>query len=118
MPEVQRYQTALEAVLQAMPSQPSIVSTSIVSALEGHYGDHRRTVRTKGSTLWINPRMALYWCFRLEPVARRILYLDAIKEAQTYWEVMAVIDIFRQHCSEIRERTQIPDNSFDRKKSR
>ena len=75
-------------------------------------------MRTKDSTLWINPLMTFYWCFRLEPVARRILYLDAIKKTQTCWEVIEVIDQFRKGCSAIRERTTIPDNSFDRKKSR
>lgn len=113
MPEVQRYTEATEFVFQAMSHHPSIVSASILSALEGHYGDHHRTARTQGSTLWINPLMTLYWCFRLEPVARRILYLDALKQTQTVWDVMETIDAFRRGCSSIRSRSVIPDNSLD-----
>src|SRR5579885_1850921 len=39
MPEVQRYREATEMVLQAMSFHPSIVSTSILSALAGLFGD-------------------------------------------------------------------------------
>jgi hypothetical protein len=118
MPEVRLYTEAVEAVFAAMPDHPSIVNASILSALEGHYGDHHRTSRTKGSRLWINPLMALYWCFRLAPVARRILYLDAIKETRTLWNVIEAIDAFRRGCTEVRDRAVIPDASFDRRVSR
>jgi hypothetical protein len=118
MPEVRRYAEATEAVFAAMPAYPSIVSASILSAVEGHYGDHHRTVRTQGSTLWINPLMTLYWCFHLEPVARRILYLDAVKQTQSYWDLMEAIDAFRRGCPTIRARTAIPDASFERRTSR
>ena len=53
MPEVQRYEQAVKAVFEAMPDSPSIVSASILSALEGQYGDYHCTARTRGSTLWI-----------------------------------------------------------------
>jgi len=46
MPEVQHYRDATEAVLHAMPSHPSIVSTSILSALAGLFGDVHVTQRT------------------------------------------------------------------------
>src|SRR5262249_57245185 len=52
MPEVRRYMEAAQAVCEAMPDCPSIVWASILSALEGHYGRHHRTARTRGSTLW------------------------------------------------------------------
>jgi hypothetical protein len=118
MPEVQRYAEATEAVFEAMPDYPSIVSASILSALEGQYGDYHRTARTRGSALWINPLMPFYWCFRLGPVARRILYLDAIKQTQTMWELMQAIDAFRGACPTRRSRSVIPDASLDRRVSR
>jgi hypothetical protein len=118
MPEVRRYMEAAQAVCQAMPDWPSIVCASILSALEGHYGDHHRTARTRGSTLWINPLMALYWCFRLDAVARRLLYLDAVKRTRTPWDLVDAIDTFRRRCPATRERAVIPDASFDRRVSR
>lgn len=118
MPEVQRYLDAVAAVHQAMPSFPSIVCSSIGSALAGHYGDHHCTSRTRGSVLWINPLMTMYWCFKLAPVARRLLYLDDIKQTRSAWDVIVAIDAFRHGSADIRARTVIPDNSFDRRRSR
>jgi hypothetical protein len=118
MPEVRRYMEAAQAVCEAMPDHPSIVCASILSALDGHYGDHHRTARTRGSTLWINPLMVLYWCFRLGPVARRVLYLDDVKQTRTAWALVEAIDAFRRRCPAIRDRAVIPDSSFDRRASR
>lgn len=92
MPEVQQYKQASEYVFQAMPENISIVSSSILSALAGHYGDYHATPRTQGSKLWINPLMSLYWCFRLPQVARRVSYLEAIKQTNTYTDVRFVIE--------------------------
>jgi hypothetical protein len=118
MPEVRRYIEACQAVCDAMPDCPSIVCASILSALDGQYGDHHSTARTRGSTLWINPLMALYWCFRLGAVARRVLYLDDIKRTRTAWDVIAAVDAFRRRCPAVREGTPIPDASCGRRVSR
>jgi hypothetical protein len=117
-PEVRRYEEATEAVFAAMPHHPSIVSASILSAVDGQYGDHHRTMRTRGSTLWINPLMTFYWCFALGPVAGRILYLDRIKETENMWDVMQAIDGFRQSCTGVRPRSVIPDASLNHRISR
>ncbi len=95
MPEVERYRQAALAVCNNQPNHPSIVCTSIISALEGHYGDYHATDRTAGSKLWINPLMTLYWFFRLDAVARRILYLEAMKETRTREEIDRLILLFR-----------------------
>jgi hypothetical protein len=90
------------------PHHISIVSSSILSALAGHYGDYHATPRTRESKLWINPLMSLYWCFRLTPVAQRILYLAEMKQTDDYMDVMFLIEsllINRQH---IKARTDIP----------
>jgi hypothetical protein len=115
MPEVRQYAEAVQAVFEAMPDCPSIVSASILSALDGEYGDHHRIPRTRGSELWINPLMTIYWCFRLEEVARRILYLDEIKRTQSMWDLIHAIDSFRERHGSIRGRTTIPDPSLDSK---
>jgi hypothetical protein len=117
MPDVRKYMEAAQAVCEAMPDCPSIVCASIRSALEGHYGDHHRTARTRGSTLWINPLMTMYWCFALEPVARRVLFLDEIKRTETAWDVIEAIDSFRRRRPAVRKRVAIPDASFDRRTS-
>jgi len=100
MPEVALYREACQAVFDAMPSHPSIVSASILSAIGGEFGDYHATRRTAGSTLFINALMSLYWCFRLDPVARRILYLDEVRETQSYLDVTRAIERYRnRHIS-------------------
>lgn len=94
MPEVKKYRQATEAVFEQMANHMSIVSSSILSALAGHYGDYHATPRTKNSKLWINPLMSLYWCFQLTPVARRVTYLDEMKETVSYMDVMFLIEAF------------------------
>lgn len=109
MPEVQKYQEAVEFVFQAMPPRNvSIVSSSILSALAGHYGNYHATRRTRGSRLWINPLMPVYWCFQLSHVAQRILYLEALKETENYLEVEKTIATFRQRCQTIKNWKPIP----------
>lgn len=54
MPETQKHRMATEAVFKAMPRHISIVSSSVLSALAGNYGDHHATPRTRDSMLWIN----------------------------------------------------------------
>jgi hypothetical protein len=108
MPEVQRYCYAALAVFAAMPNHPSIVTSSILSALEGRFGDYHATTRTAGSKLWINPLMALYWCFQLGPVARRILYLDALKETEDYNDVGVLILRFQAKLEKVRPWVDMP----------
>lgn len=102
MPEVKKFREASEYVFKAMPNNISIVSSSILSAIAGHYGDHHATSRTGGSTLWINPLMPVYWCFRFPEIAQRILYLEDMKKTKTILDVANVILEFRKNCKTIR----------------
>jgi hypothetical protein len=108
MQEVQKYRMATEAVFKLMPHHISIVSSSVLSALAGNYGDYHATPRTRNSRLWINPLMPVYWCFRLSPVAQRVLYLDAVKYTESYADVNRVIRGFRDSCVGVRPRENIP----------
>jgi hypothetical protein len=108
MSEVQKYRIATEAVFKSMSHHISIVSSSVLSALAGYYGDHHASPRTRNSRLWINPLMPVYWCFRLAPVAQRVLYLEEMKYTDSYSDVNRVIKEFRDSCGKIRPRQEIP----------
>ena len=97
MPEVERFRDATEYVLSKTEYRPSIVCTSILSAIEGRFGNHQRTTRTAESELFINPLMSLYWCFRLEQVARRILYLAGFRKVDGFLQAQEYIETFRDH---------------------
>jgi hypothetical protein len=96
-PEVEFYKGACEYLFRKMPHHPSIVSSSIVSAIDGHYGDYHTTSRTQNSKLFINPLMSLTWSFELEAVANRLLYPKAINETMTQYEVADIIGLFRSN---------------------
>ena len=50
------------------PSQPSIVANCVADAVRGRFGDHHALARTRGSELFVNPLMSLYWSFDLGTV--------------------------------------------------
>ncbi|MBI3726517.1 DUF1152 domain-containing protein [bacterium] len=108
MPEVELYTKAVLAVHDAMPKDPSIVSSSIVSALEGRFGDYHKTKRTQDSVLFINPLMALYWCFRLGPVAARILYREEVRSTASRYDLSLAIEQFRDGLREKKKPWDLP----------
>jgi len=107
MEPVQRYRQACQAAFEQMPRYQSIVSSSILSAIWGEYGDHHASDRTHGSLLWINPLMAQYWCYELGAVARRLQYREALLPTQTMSEVDRVIGAHRESVP-IRPRFALP----------
>jgi hypothetical protein len=108
MQEFELYREAAEFVSSCMPRNPSIVSRSIISAVEGRFGDYHATKRTEGSTLFINPLMPIYWAFDLEKVARRNLYLEQIAETETYQQLSMAIEKFRALLPKTRPWMEIP----------
>jgi len=108
MQEARLFREATEFVFKAMPRDISIVSSSILSAIRGFYGDHQATARTQYSRLWINPLMPVYWCFHLPKVAERILYQDAMKNTETFNDVIGAIKEFRASYKSIRQWENIP----------
>jgi hypothetical protein len=95
------YLDAVNAADMATSRHPSIVNGSIVSAIEGHFGDYHRNPRTQSSTLFINPLMTLLWAFDLAAVARRSLYLERLADTETSWDVHLAIGRF---CETMRRR--------------
>lgn len=103
--ECQLYIEAYQAVAAHM--QDSIVCTSIISAIQGHFGDHQVTKRTTGSELFINPLMSIYWTYLLDKVMQQIPYTPKLVTTKSRNEVVSVI---AEHHSKQkhRERIQLP----------
>jgi hypothetical protein len=108
MEEFEKYRDAVNYSNQRMKLHPSIVSNSITSSVEGHYGDFHQTASTKGSELWINPLMGIYWCFDLKAVIKNLLYYENIRLSNTYTELKTGLDEYRNKLSVFRERKNIP----------
>ena len=108
MPEVQQYREATEIVFERMPSRTSIVSSSILMALKGTYGDTPITTKRRQGTVWINPLMPVYWCFSLLPVAQRILYANFIQETTEFLDVVMIVESWRKTLKNFRPKKNIP----------
>lgn len=99
-PQMAVYQTYEEAVLYVQGKEyqdPSVINSSIVSAVQGHYGDYHLTERTKGSRLWISPLMPLYWFFDLATVAQHNLFLSQLRETVTFMEAVRTFTLYSRH---------------------
>lgn len=63
MPAYQDFESAVLYVQGKPFHDPSVINSSIISAVRGNYGDYHLTDKTKDSHLWISPLMAIYWFF-------------------------------------------------------
>ncbi len=90
-PQMKAYQDYEKAVLYVQENEfqdPSVINSSIVSAVQGHYGNYHLTEKTKGSHLWISPLMPLYWFFDLATVAQHNLYLTQLRNTDTFMDAV------------------------------
>ncbi|MFA5507855.1 MAG: DUF1152 domain-containing protein [Vulcanimicrobiota bacterium] len=95
--ETQQTIKAADYVYSRMPNQMSIVLSSILNSAQGKFGDVHASQRTRGSELYLNPLMSIYWSFHLQGVAERCLYLDKLEKTQTAGEVHQAIHRFREN---------------------
>lgn len=90
LPDMPEFDAFVQAVLysnQKMPEKASIVANSILAAGQGEFGAYSGVPRTENKDIFINPLMNLYWCFRLQGVAQRCLYLDYIVDTHSRMDV-------------------------------
>lgn len=107
-PEAEAFAAAVQFASERDPTHASIVNTSIAAAVAGEYGDFHSTSRTSGSELWINPLMAIYWCFELVPVVERLLYKDMLRHTQSFNELIRLVEAARKTHEGQRPRRVIP----------
>lgn len=101
----------LDAVARAQadtPEHPSIVNGSIAAALTGAFGDVQFTSRTRGSELFVNPLMALYWAVDADALARRSLYLDRLEDTFLMRQISSIIEGFRAEITRLRPPRAYP----------
>ena len=107
MAAYQAYESAV-AWVHAQPYQdPSVINASVVSAVQGHFGDYHLTEKTRGSRLWISPLMALYWFFDLLTVAQHNLLLAALLTTTTPGEAVQATFALRRRVRP-RMATRVP----------
>ncbi|KAI6646526.1 hypothetical protein LOD99_12647 [Oopsacas minuta] len=105
-PEARQYIECYEYVAARM--QPSIVCSSIISGINGEFGNHHSTERTKSSTLFINHLMCILWTFDLQGVNKNIPYLDKVKQSTGALETDSIITSYRSKIGDDKIRQPLP----------
>ena len=95
MPELDLLARAVDFAARQPGSRPSIIAGSVVAAAQGRFGNVHVSPRTQGSPMLVNPLMAMYWGFRVDGLARRCLYLEAIKNTRSRGEITQALHEFR-----------------------
>jgi hypothetical protein len=85
------YEDAVRYAHEQPFQDPSVVNASIVSAVQGHFGDFHLTEKTHGSRLWISPLMPIYWFFDLRAVAESNTFVPALRTTESFSEVRQVV---------------------------
>ena len=106
--EAALYRAAVADAQAATPQRPSIVHGQIAAATSGAFGDVRFTGRTRGSTLFVNPLMAMYFTVDLDKLAARCLYLDRIENTIGRRQVIGRIQTFRDELLNVRTPRAFP----------
>lgn len=95
MPDGRDYLDLVSYMNERLPTHMSIVSNSIVSAMQGEFGDFHTTPRTRNSEQFINPFMGLFWFFTLQGISSRLVFADKIKESDTMNDVVKAFQLYR-----------------------
>lgn len=78
MPVFQQYKGAVLYTFDQQAKYPSVICSSVISAVNGEYGNFHLIKRTHGRELHISPLMSIYWFFDLPIVAKNNLLLKAL----------------------------------------
>jgi len=97
MVPVQYYKEAVAFADGECRDSPSIVAASVISAIEGHYGNYHANPRTQGSAMFINPMLGTLWFFDLACVIHRWQpgLAEALRETITRESVKVAVQNFR-----------------------
>ena len=107
MAEGQAFLKLVGYMNQRLPSHQSIVANSVASALQGEFGDHQVTRRTKNSELFINPLMGLQWTFDLHSVVSRMQFANNFASTETMEEIAKRLQLFKLQTQK-RIKKEIP----------
>jgi len=88
MDSCQAYDEAVTYVQNKDFQDPSVINSSILSAVRGQYGDYHLTEKTKNSRLWISPLMSIYWFFDFDCVVKQNMLLPEIEGTMLFRDAL------------------------------
>lgn len=91
--EFVRYKDAAHYVQSRPNCKVSHITSRIVPAVQGKFGNYHAYQHFKETKLYLTPLMGLYWFFRANAVIQKNLLIDSLKKTFTFTDVRIV---FRQ----------------------
>ena len=90
-PSYAAYEEAVLYVQSQKYQDPSVINSSIISAVQGKHGNFHLTSKTKGSHLSITPLMSIYWFFELSAVVDRNLLYSQLRYTLTFRDAFLIL---------------------------
>ncbi|MEO0565186.1 MAG: DUF1152 domain-containing protein, partial [Chloroflexota bacterium] len=107
MDAFQQYEAACRYVFEQPKHAHSHISTRIVPAARGAFGNHHMYPKDRNVPLFISPLMTVYWFYNAEAVIARNLLIDAIKDTLTSQDIARAIFMARRQMR-LRPKRSIP----------
>ncbi|MBZ0279037.1 MAG: DUF1152 domain-containing protein [Anaerolineae bacterium] len=107
MPAFQQFEAACRYVWEQPGHYKSHISTRIIPAVHGEFGDFHLYPDDQGTWLLVSPLMSLYWFFEVGGVVRRSLIVDALRQTHSTTQAMLITGQSRSNLK-MRPRREIP----------
>lgn len=110
MPVFQAYEAACRHAWDQPKSHKSHISTRIIPAVQGEFGDYYMYPddRARWLKLFISPLMCLYWFFDADVVVRHSLIANVLRNTLTFDDALKVVTAWRFNNPHERTRWTIP----------
>ncbi len=107
MPVFQLYEAACQYVWKQPGHIQSHISTRVIAAVQGNFGDHRLEEDMANVAALVSPLMSLYWFFDAVSVFQRSLIADKLRTSETIRDALQIMGLYRSHF-QIRRRQKLP----------
>jgi hypothetical protein len=103
----QLFEAASRYVWELPHHAKSHISTRIIPAVNGEFGDYHMYDESRHNTIFVSPLMSLYWFFNANAVIRRSLIIDAIRHTNSTTQAIMICTDFMSKRN-LRPRRSIP----------
>ncbi len=106
MPAFQQFEAACRYVWEQKDHHKSHISTRIIPAVRGEFGNYDMYKLNRGS-VFVSPLMSLYWFFDANTVIKHNMLIDTLAETMTKEEAFRLVNAFVRRMN-LRPRRNIP----------
>lgn len=104
----QNFENAVSYMQNKPLHDPGVISSPMISAVRGEYGDYPSSKKKKENYLWISPLMAIYWFFDVELVSKNNLFINQLQDTDTFMEALEMFQTVKHFFPTRKMPTNIP----------